>query len=255
MLRILIVESNPPEYRAYAPIYAGALRGIAPSLDITSVAPYAGEALEAATIDAADGVVFTGSSVSWSTDAPEAEPLRSAMRVVFDRKVPSYGSCNGLQLAVAVLGGAVGASPNGCEDGVARDITVTEAGQSHPMMAGRGATYASLSIHRDEVTALPDGATLLSGNAHSPVQAMAYEQDGVIFWGSQYHPELQPDWLAAQLEKIGRLPPDTCAALARAATDPDAAAQLGVAPENLASDALTLELRNWLEMLKERSKT
>jgi len=255
MLRILIVESNPPDFPFYVPIYSGALHRVDPALEITSVAPYAGETLDDETLNGVDGVIFTGSSVPWSTDAPEAAPLRDAMRTVFAHHLPGYGSCNGLQLAVSVLGGSVGPSPNGCEDGVARDITVTEAGQRHPMMAGRGPSYASLCIHRDEVTALPNGAVLLSGNAHSPVQAMAYEQDSVIFWGSQYHPEFKPAWLAGQLDTLGRLPSDDCAALARAATDPDAAAQLGVAPEDLASDALTLELRNWLAMLTERSMT
>ena len=76
------------------------------------VNPYEG-ILNADDFAGVDGVVFTGSGVSWSTDAPEAACQRAAMELAFDAGLPSWGSCNGMQLAAVVLGGQVAASPNG----------------------------------------------------------------------------------------------------------------------------------------------
>jgi hypothetical protein len=56
-------------------------------------------------------------------------------------------------------------------------------------------------MHRDEVARLPSGALSLATNAHSRHQAMAYEQEGICFWGVQYHPELQFDDIANYIEK------------------------------------------------------
>jgi GMP synthase (glutamine-hydrolysing) len=196
-----------------------------------------------------DGVIFTGSGETWATDAPEAAPQRAAMELAFGTGLPVWGSCNGLQLAAVVLGGAVGAAPNGVEIGLARDIQLTDAGRSHPAMAGRLPGFAVPCIHRDEVQRLPTGAQLLASNAHSPVQAMAYAKGGVDFWGAQYHPELTPQYIAdlirrrGRLNEFARLAPD----LDRAETDAAAATRLGTTPQDMKPRARTRELANWLD--------
>ncbi|MCV2867128.1 type 1 glutamine amidotransferase [Defluviimonas sp. WL0002] len=250
MTKITIVESNTPDLPAQSEGFAAALLAIDPALQIRVVEPYAGAAA-AETFGDADGIVFTGSSVEWSTAAPEAEPLRVAMRAAFAAGRPVYGSCNGLQLAAVVLGGRVEASPNGREEGTARAIALTKAGRTHPMMAGRQDGYAALCIHRDEVSDLPPGAVLISGNAHSPVQAMVYEQDGVTFWGCQYHPEYTVEHLSDVLERLGRASGD-CAALRASTTDAEAAARFGTTPAGLSHEVHRTELRNWLALVRDR---
>ena len=252
MTTLLIVESNLPTQKPLAPGFAAALAGVEGDLRFRTVAPYAGETADLGGID---GVVFTGSAVDWSTDAPQAAPLRAAMEAAFAAGLPVYGSCNGMNLGATVLGGAVGPSPNGREDGVAAGITPTEAGRAHPMLAGRTGAYASLCVHRDEVTRLPEGAVTLSGNAHSPVQAFAHEQGGVCFWGTQYHPEHDVAELADVLEEIGGATPGKIAALRRADADAGAAAEWGAAPGDLAPDTHRTELRNWVAMLRGRTET
>jgi len=180
MPHILIIDSNPAE--ANAPFveaqgrtlgenYAHALRICRDDLNITIVAPYDGE--DTPPLAAFDGVVFTGSSVAWNTDDARAAPLAGVMRRVFDQGLPTLGSCNGMQLAASVLGGSTGEAPKGREDGYARDIKLTDAGRTHPLLAGREDGYAVPCVHRDEVVNLPEGAQLLAGNAHSGVQAFA----------------------------------------------------------------------------------
>ncbi len=256
MPRILIIDSNPEEFNA--PMrerqgtttggnYADALRACRDDLNITIVAPYDGE--QVPPLDGFDGVVFTGSSVSWNTNDDRAEPLRIIMRKVFDKGLPTLGSCNGMQLAASVLGGASDASPNGREDGLAKDVQLTDAGKTHPLLAGRTDGFAVPCIHRDEVTRLPDGAVLLAGNSHSGVQAMAYEKDGVKFWGMQYHPEIDPANLAPVLDHLGLMDGDRAKTLAQIEQDPEAAKAHGVRPVDMDPQVRMTELRNWLASL------
>tara|TARA_R110002110_G_scaffold40504_7_gene129496 strand:- start:2928 stop:3698 length:771 start_codon:yes stop_codon:yes gene_type:complete len=256
MPNILIVDSNTEE--ANAPFlehqdatigegYAAALNACRDDLSITIVSPYQGENLPP--LDGFDGVVFTGSSVDWNTDDARAKPLAEAMRRVFAEGLPTLGSCNGMQLAASVLGGRSEASPNGREDGLAREITLTEAGRAHPLLQGRQAGYAVPCVHRDEVTQLPEGAVLLAGNAHSGVQAFAYEKDGVKFWGMQYHPEIDPANLGPSMGRLGLMPPQETADLARVEHDPEAAARLGIRHSDMQPEVRMTELRNWLASL------
>lgn len=248
-MRILIVESNSrallAEGRSGAMSFVRTLLAIAPECALEIVAPYAAAFDPSAARDA-DGVIFTGSGVMWATDAPEAAPLRNAMEQVFAQSIPSWGSCNGLQLAAVVLGGGVGASAKGREDGLARDVQLMEPG--HAMMSGRQNGYAVPCIHRDEVTKVPTGAQVLAGNAHSPVQAMVYEQDGVSFWGTQYHPEMT----LADVADC-HWDPDLVATLSQAETSEEAARQVGTSHAEQQHETRATELRNWIQMLKHRA--
>lgn len=256
MPRILIIDSNPAA--ANAPFvehqgmtigqnYAAALNACQDDLNITIVAPYDGENLPA--LEGFDGVVFTGSSVAWNTDDARAAPLADAMRRVFDQGLPTLGSCNGMQLAASVLGGTSDASPNGREDGLAKAVTLTDAGRAHPFLLGRVDGFAVPSVHRDEVRAVPEGAVVLAGNAHSGVQAMVYEQGGVRFWGVQYHPEIDPKNLGPSMARMGWMTDEAAADLAVSAQDAEAATRLGIRPEDMSPQVRMTELRNWLASL------
>jgi GMP synthase (glutamine-hydrolysing) len=249
MITILIVEATPAVLIAkgrfdFAAGFALVLRALDASLRITWTNPYDAP-LTCDALDKPDAVIFAGSSVDWSTDAPEAAPLRAAMEAVFASGKPVWGSCNGLQLAAVVLGGAVEASPNGVEVGLARDVRMTAQGQVHPMLTGRRDEYAVPCIHRDEISRLPAGATLLAGNAHSPVQAMSYAQGGVDFWGAQYHPELCPADIAHVLRNTGNSP-ELAGLLDKVETDNAAAKALGSNAAEQAAPGRTVELSNWL---------
>ncbi len=254
MTEILIVEGNTPNMPQAAPGFADVLTALAPDLNCTILHPYADAALDFAD---ADGIVFTGSGVAWGTDAPEAAPQRAAMEQALGSGKPVWGSCSGLQLAGQVLGCTISPSPHGQEVPVARDIRLTDDGQNHPMMAGRTSGFSAPCIHRDEVHALPTGAILLAGNAHSAVQAFALQSQGVDFWGTQYHPELHPRDIAAYIRTI-ELFGDHDALLTdleHAETDMKAAERLGFAPDDLNSATRTIELANWLTHVKQRAET
>lgn len=162
------------------------------ALDFTIIRPhFADHHLSSDMFDHCDGVVFTGSANRWSADEVEAAPARKVMARALDTALPVFGSCYGLQLAVAVLGGENRANPQRTEFAIARDITLSAEGKRHALYQGKAAVFDARCMHRDEIARLPSGAVSLSYNDHSTHQAMAYETGGVKFWGVQYHPELQ----------------------------------------------------------------
>ena len=185
-------------------------------------------------------MVFTGSAVAWCVDAPEGQALRDIWRQVTRWQVPIWGSCNGMQLAAFMLGGICAASPRGDEEGLAEAITLTDIGREHPMMQGRASQFRVPCVHRDEVQRLPNGAVLLAGNAHSPVQAFAYETADISFWGTQYHPEFSRADVATWLADRGKSLPDS--------EEQDGQGDLALATR-------TLELQNWLAHVTSRQRT
>ncbi len=256
MARVLVVDSDTAELNARRRAragdttgdgYASALTQLDATCQTEIICPYEGDATP--DLRHFDGVAFTGSGVEWNTDDPRAEPLAEVMRATFAAGIPSFGSCNGMQLAASVLGGASEASPNGREDGLALDVRLTEAGRQHPMMAGRRDGFAVPCVHRDEITRLPEGAVVLAGNTHTPVQAICIEREGFRFWGVQYHPEYSLPFIGRGVRDWNRWPADKAADLEIAHQDAAAARRLGARFEDLQTPARISELRNWLSSL------
>lgn len=212
LYHFLVAESETPDERAArrhhagrsaGESYAATLEQMNPGVAITRVAPADAEAevLPPHAIARYDAVFVTGSPLHVYDDTPEVRRQLAFMRAVYASGTPAFGSCAGLQLAVAAAGGRVRKMPERIEAGVARRITATDAGRDHPLLAGRAPAWDAPAIHGDEVEELPAGAILLAGNAVTRIQAAEIRHDGGIFWGVQYHPELSPGEMAVALRR------------------------------------------------------
>ncbi|MGB1474086.1 MAG: glutamine amidotransferase-related protein, partial [Candidatus Puniceispirillaceae bacterium] len=148
-----------------------------------------------------DGVAFTGAGVYWAADTAEAAPARQIMETAFKRGLPVFGSCYGMQLGVAVLGGRLYANPSGPEIAIARDIRLSDAGKTHAIYGGKPEIFDALCMHRDDVLDSGNSLSILSANAHCGVQAVASKAADILFWGVQYHPELYFSQIADYLER------------------------------------------------------
>jgi GMP synthase (glutamine-hydrolysing) len=173
-----------------------------PEADITIVAPADAEAQLLAPTDLAlyDAVFVTGAPLHVYDHSPEVRRQLAFMRSVFASGTPSFGSCAGLQLAVAAAGGTVRKMER-MEAGISRRIVPTKDGRHHPLLNGRGPCWDAPAIHGDEVERLPANATLLASNAVSEVQAVEIRHDAGVFWGVQYHLELAPGEIAVALRR------------------------------------------------------
>jgi len=273
-MHFLIAESETAEQRhkrraavgqSAGETYADALRAIVPDVAVDRVAPADADAQlpDVAALEAYDAVFVTGSPLHVYDGSPETERQLAFMRAVFASGTPSFGSCAGLQLAVAAAGGRVGAMPRQ-EAGLARRIGRTAAGQDHPLFAGRGVAWDAPAIHGDEVDSLPPGATCLATNAVTRIQAAEVRHGRGIFWGVQYHPELSLAEIAAALRREAPDLVENGLALTQAAVHDQAALfdglhhrpdridlrwRLGIDPDLVAPDGRHRELANFIRHL------
>ena len=194
---------------------------------------------------------------------PEVTRQIDFARAAFTAGLPVWASCWGLQLATVALGGTVRRNPRGRELGVARAITATTPGRSHPLLATRPSVFDALCSHIDELEQLPPGAEVLAQNELCPIQALAVElPSGSILFGTQYHPEFTLSVAAGLIEMrsatlvaegFGR----DCAELVTMARDfralhseperRDLAWRYGIGPEILDPVRRTAEIGNWLQ--------
>ena len=211
-MRFLVAESESPGQReerrrtagrSSGKAYIDTLHEIVPGSACDLVRPAEDRATVPGHMDLEgyDAVLLTGSPLHVYDDTPEVRRQIEFMRDVFASGTPSFGSCAGLQVAVAAAGGTVGENRRGHEFAFARRITPTADGRTHPFLAGRPAAYDALSIHSDQVVQLPEAATHLATNGVTAIQAAEVRQGPGTFWGVQYHPELPLSDIAAAVRR------------------------------------------------------
>ncbi len=274
ILRILIAEGNAG-HRCVELTKAGAcggaechertLEALFPGIAITmaNVADADGALPSGADIGAFDGVILGGSALhipDIDTDSRIRRQIDFAA-AVFETGVPFFGSCWGFQVGVAAAGGTVIESPRGRELGLARKITLTDAGRGHPMYQDKATVFDAPAVHLDEVTHLPSGSVVLASNAHCAIQAATVSHAGGTFWGVQYHPEFDLDHMAGLIGCYaegfvkGGFFADEAAAHAHAEdfetlhNDPerqDLAWLLGIDDDVLDAGRRTREIENWI---------
>ena len=210
-MHVLIAESESAEEREHRRESVGKSSGesfeatllqLVPGIRCTRVTPAdeGSPRYDPAQIERFDAVILTGAPLHVYADSPEVRRELAFMRAVFDSGTPSFGSCAGLQVAVAAAGGTV-RRMDGKEAGVARRIVPTLEGRDHPLLAGRGPAWDAPAVHNDEVEQLPPGAVLLATNSVTRVQAVEIRHGAGVFWGVQYHPELSLAEIAAALRR------------------------------------------------------
>lgn len=273
--RLLVVEGNTAEARARqihfggqaaSEGYAQLLRELAPgaTVDICYPADPGANLPDSAGLEGYDGIAITGSSLNIYHGGPEVEQQLDLIRTAFATGVPLFGSCWGLQLLTAAAGGSVRLNPRGREVGFGRRIRQTTHGQGHAMFADKPLVFEAMTVHLDEVEALPEGARLLATNDHSQVQAAEFTAGLSTCWAVQYHPEypfremaaifrrLRPSLVAegffsdeeeeaafiADLEHFEREPGNKALAW-----------RCGIDGAVISKDKRTVEIRNWVERL------
>jgi GMP synthase (glutamine-hydrolysing) len=214
-LRLLVVDGNTREQRENhaagygsqpGEAYAECVRSIVPDCitDICLPADEGANLPDGSGLASYDGIVLTGSHLHIYNLEPAVTRQIELMRAIYASGTPSFGSCWGIQMGAVAAGGTVTANPKGREIGFARKIMPTEAGRSHPLLAGRPTSFDAPAIHLDTIVQPPGDATVLASNAYSDVQAVEIRQNGGTFWGVQYHPEFP---LAQVASILGRMVP------------------------------------------------
>jgi GMP synthase (glutamine-hydrolysing) len=274
-IRILIVDGYNREARdelvaggagVAGDLYAKMLTGILPDLHCDIVFPSdpgvtlpAGVALEQY-----HGIAWTGCSLTIYEDDERVHRQVALQRAAYEKGIPGFGTCWGLQMAVWAAGGVVRANPNGREMGLARKIQLTPEGRGHPLYAGKPSVFDGYTSHEDEVTHVPPGAVILAGNAFTRVQAATITHEKGTFWGLQYHPEYDLHEMArlcwCRIDKLrkkgffkdraaGEAYVDLLETLHRDPERRDVAWLLGIDADIINPVVRQCEVKNWLERL------
>jgi GMP synthase (glutamine-hydrolysing) len=209
---ILVIDGNRLEIREQQVAAGGSATGEAYARTLESLAavrcdivrPADGEVRlpQAGGVSAYDGVAITGSALNVYEGSAPIERQIDLARATFAAGVPFFGSCWGMQVAVAAAGGEVRANPRGREFGFGRRIELNEAGRNHPMFAGKPTVFEAITVHRDDIARLPAGAVPLASNEMG-LQALELRHGAGVFWGVQYHPEYSFAEIAACAVRYG----------------------------------------------------
>lgn len=272
-LRILISEGNEQADRAIFTAHNGCapsgmfeklLRRLRPDIECEILLTTdAGQEPQRPLADY-DGILFTGSNSNIHKMTEGTRRQIDFARAAFDSGTPMFGICWGLQLATVAAGGEVGPSQADdckCEAPFSFEVGLSEEGRGHPMHLGRPEVFDTFGFHSDQVTRLAPGSRVTARNRHF-IQGVEITGTKSVFWGVQYHPELDgPDTAGFMRGSIQELVDgevysslDAIEAVAEALnrfapnsppTDSDLAL---FGPLNVASfDFRPIELMNWLE--------
>ena len=147
--------------------------------------------------------IFVGGS-PFTTSTPQAEKTEVQVRVekdlgelldrVMDRGTPFFGACYGVG-TLACHQGAVVDTTYG-EAVTAPEVTLTEAGLADPICAGVPEVFQAFVAHKEAVTTLPPHAVVLGSGQACPVQMFRIKNN---LYATQFHPELDGDYLAHRL--------------------------------------------------------
>jgi GMP synthase-like glutamine amidotransferase len=136
-----------------------------------------------------DAVIFAGGEYRPDEfDLPVFQAERVRIMEALDARVPILGICLGHQLLAYWLGGQV---KRGRWEIGWLPISVSEAGQTDPLLAGLGPEFHGFLWHGDQITRLPGDAVLLASTERCPVQS--YRLRGYLAWGVQFNPQYDPD--------------------------------------------------------------
>ena len=122
-------------------------------------------------------------------------------KTLFTKKNKIFGSCWGLQVLVTAAGGKIRKNPKGLEAVVAKEITINQNGESHPMYQGKKKVFDAFCWHYDDTENLPSGASILASNDKSEVQSIDFRLNNSSVWAVQYHPEFDPLWIAGLMKQ------------------------------------------------------
>lgn len=248
-------------------MYARFVRSYVPqaTLDVIFIADLDSALPSGANLRSYDAYIWTGSDLTiYHTDDPRVTRQVELARAIYEAGVPCYGSCWGIQMAAYAAGGEVRKNPKGREWAIARHITRTEAGRTHPLLRGKPDVYNGFIMHLDEVVTLPPGATLLATNEHTHVQALEVKHKNGVFWATQYHPEynffemarliraraepLVKEGFFATIEDVQAYA-EAMFALHERPNDPALRERFAVGPDILDPLYREAELRNWFDYL------
>ena len=187
--------------------FSSLIASVRPAWDCTVFLVREGEFPES--LEGFDGVIVTGSPASVHDGHAWIATLETLLRDIVAQKRPLFGACFGHQLIAQALGGTIGPNPGGWVLG--RECTQVTA--RRPYMATLPEALNLYAAHVEQVITPPPGIEVLCANAACPIGGFAI---GGHVYTTQYHPEMQPAFIAALTQHLASMLPSEVIEQARA---------------------------------------
>ena len=155
--------------------------------------------------DGHEAILITGSPAGVYDGFPWIGPLADFIRASGDRKM--VGICFGHQIMADALGGQVVKSEKGWGAGLHRYSVV----RREPWLSGEQEISIPAS-HQDQVVMQPPNTDIVAASDFTPYAALAWTDHPAISF--QFHPEFDPAFAKALIEKRYDIVPDPDAAIA-----------------------------------------
>ena len=171
------------------------------------------------------------------------------MKTCFKYEKKIFAACWGLQITATAAGGKCRVAPSGPHVGIAYDIELTDEGKKHKLYSSKPHKFTTPAFNYDEVEIPPNNAVVLASNKINKFEALHFTVGNSEIWGLQYHPEIPYDYMIKLIKhrSKGMLEKNVFKNQGAINKHIDS-----IEKENskLSDDMRTIELKNWLNYLK-----
>jgi GMP synthase (glutamine-hydrolysing) len=196
-----------------------------------------------------DGVVLTGSSLRIEDKSNEVKKHIEFAKTCFKHEKKIFAACWGLQITVTAAGGRCRVAPKGAHVGIAYDVELTNEGKKHQLFQSKPHKFTTPAFNYDEVEIPPNNAILLASNKINKFEALHFAVGNSEIWGLQYHPEIPYDYMIKLIKQRSKRLIEKNVFK----NENEISRHLDLikkAESKLSDDIRTLELKNWLNYLK-----
>jgi GMP synthase (glutamine-hydrolysing) len=146
-------------------------------------------------------------------------------------------------------GGKCRVSPKGPHVGIAYDIELNNEGKKHRLFSGKSQKFTTPAFNYDEVEIPPKNSILLASDKINKFQALNFNVGKSEVWGLQYHPEISYDYMIKLIKHRSKeiLKKKVFKNQEEINKHIDS---IEKAKLKLSDDSRTMELKNWLNYLK-----
>ncbi len=259
-LKLLIVEGNTKEENLnfnsagcvpQSQNFEKHIKKIEPNSEIDIVEPIDDNSISKiiSSLKKYDGVVLTGSTLRLNEDIQEVKKHVEFAKTCFKHEKKIFGACWGLQVTVMAAGGKCRVAPNGPHIGIAYDIELTAEGKNHKMYTSKSEKFTTPAFNYDEVEIPPKNSILLASDKINKFQALHFYVGKSEIWGLQYHPEIPYDYMMKLIKHRSKGMIEKNVFKNQEEIN-EHVESIEKAKLNLSDDSRTIELKNWLNYLK-----
>jgi GMP synthase (glutamine-hydrolysing) len=199
-----------------------------------------------------DGIILTGSTLRIDDFSNEVKKHIDFAKTCFKHEKKIFAACWGLQITVNAAGGKCRVAPSGPHVGIAYDIELTNEGKKHKLYSSKPHKFTTPAFNYDEVEIPPNNAVVLASNKINKFEALHFTVGNSEIWGLQYHPEIPYDYMIKLIKHRSHKLINNKSFKNETEINQHISL-IEKAKVQLKDDIRLLELKNWINYLKENN--